>query len=450
MVQSETTVGTRAPVGHRRKQSDATGPQNHEVAATISAPQTTVGRRRKPESIVSEVPTADVVQTSPSVGRRRKPETDATFYAEIETPSVEAVESIAARPARPVGSRRKPDSDSAAQVVLSPVARSQDKPREAAAPAARATAAATPAAATLATQPKDAKSRPTTAPSKVAAEYHLRNRGETSKASPFIKRRLVPAAGFSALVLASVAAFVDVSSLPDTGQYKDVITAAALSSVTGSTTSRDVERAPVVDSASARAEVEGTLFITKATKVRADATGDAAVLADLEKGQTVRVTGVTEGDWTQIIHKDLPRWVDSDTVSEDKPALLAHEGEISTAVCARGSSIEARLQPDTIRVYRAVCERFPEIRQYWGQANRGTHSTGHSLDIMVSGARGHEVADFLQNRQAELGIKYLIYEQKIWNIEQSSAGWRGMADRGGITANHYDHVHVTTYGSAAK
>jgi hypothetical protein len=38
-------------------------------------------------------------------------------------------------------------------------------------------------------------------------------------------------------------------------------------------------------------------------------------------------------------------------------------------------------------------------------------------------------------------VKYIIWRQRIWY--PSSGTWRGMADRGSATANHYDHVHVS-------
>ena len=46
---------------------------------------------------------------------------------------------------------------------------------------------------------------------------------------------------------------------------------------------------------------------------------------------------------------------------------------------------------------------------------------------------------------AELGVNYIIYSQQIWSVDRGGEGWRGMSDRGSTTANHYDHVHVTTY-----
>jgi hypothetical protein len=46
---------------------------------------------------------------------------------------------------------------------------------------------------------------------------------------------------------------------------------------------------------------------------------------------------------------------------------------------------------------------------------------------------------------AELGVSYVIYPQQIWSVERSGEGWRPMASRGSITANHYDHVHVSVF-----
>ena len=53
--------------------------------------------------------------------------------------------------------------------------------------------------------------------------------------------------------------------------------------------------------------------------------------------------------------------------------------------------------------------------------------------------------DFVRANYAELGVSYIIYSQQIWSVDRAGEGWRGMSDRGSTTANHYDHVHVTTY-----
>ena len=130
--------------------------------------------------------------------------------------------------------------------------------------------------------------------------------------------------------------------------------------------------------------------------------------------------------------------------------LEAHLARRGTAPCSRGSGVEKGLQPDTIKVYRAVCAKFPQISSYGGRAARANtsgHPTGRALDIMTSDkALGDEIAQFVIDNREKLGMTQVIWRQRIW---EPGSGWRGMSDRGGATANHFDHVHVTTSGDAA-
>lgn len=67
------------------------------------------------------------------------------------------------------------------------------------------------------------------------------------------------------------------------------------------------------------------------------------------------------------------------------------------------------------------------------------HPTGHAVDFMASGERGDRIAQCALANQAALGISYVIWKQRI----NYGNGWEPMADRGSITENHYDHVHVS-------
>lgn len=81
------------------------------------------------------------------------------------------------------------------------------------------------------------------------------------------------------------------------------------------------------------------------------------------------------------------------------------------------------------------------------------HCCGLAIDFMCSSAggvrtdSGRPIAEWVMNNRASLGLKYVIWGQKIWNPSRDSVGpwtgWRGMEDRGSITANHWDHVHVS-------
>ena len=76
------------------------------------------------------------------------------------------------------------------------------------------------------------------------------------------------------------------------------------------------------------------------------------------------------------------------------------------------------------------------------------HPSGRALDAMISGAAGWEVARFVRANARQLGVSQVIYAQKIWTVQRGSEGWRSLSDRGSASANHYDHVHVTVYGSS--
>ena len=77
------------------------------------------------------------------------------------------------------------------------------------------------------------------------------------------------------------------------------------------------------------------------------------------------------------------------------------------------------------------------------------HKTGMSVDFMVpvGSAQGDQLAEYLTKNMNELGVYYIIWKQRFYmpqyNIYGPANTWNLMPDRGGVTANHYDHVHVS-------
>ena len=77
------------------------------------------------------------------------------------------------------------------------------------------------------------------------------------------------------------------------------------------------------------------------------------------------------------------------------------------------------------------------------------HNTGMSVDFMVpvGSAQGDQLAEYLTKNMNELGVYYIIWKQRYYmpqyNIYGPANTWNLMPDRGGVTANHYDHVHVS-------
>ncbi|QZY30292.1 hypothetical protein [Nocardioides coralli] len=162
----------------------------------------------------------------------------------------------------------------------------------------------------------------------------------------------------------------------------------------------------------------------------------------VEEGKKVLATGREAAGRVELAVDGESRWVTAGYLTDAKPEPEPEELAVGGA-CTNGSSVSG--QPNVLSVHEAVCANFPEITSYGTYRGDGEHAQGIAIDIMVSGSRGWEVAEFVRANYQELGVSYVIYAQKIWSVDRASEGWRYMEDRGSVTANHYDHVHVTTY-----
>ncbi|EEQ30456.1 hypothetical protein McanCB56680_003836 [Microsporum canis] len=90
--------------------------------------------------------------------------------------------------------------------------------------------------------------------------------------------------------------------------------------------------------------------------------------------------------------------------------------------------------------------------------SKSDHCCGLATDMMCTTKAGKRDRDFFGRLMAEwvmynrkaLNLKYVIWGQRIWNPSIDSECpwtlWRPMEDRGSITQNHWDHVHVSYNG----
>jgi hypothetical protein len=65
-----------------------------------------------------------------------------------------------------------------------------------------------------------------------------------------------------------------------------------------------------------------------------------------------------------------------------------------------------------------------------GRAGTSDHPGGLALDLMVDREPGGDLASYAVRNMKRLGIKYMIYRQRI----NYGSGWERMEDRGGTTA----------------
>lgn len=275
-----------------------------------------------------------------------------------------------------------------------------------------------------------------------------------------VLRTVLPGVGAAALAVSTVAVVTASDRTDDAppaaaASVGRPLADGARSDVTSATPAPPVSRSadtrpPLTESRTV--QVRGKRFVVTALDVRIGPFKDAAVVGEVTKGKTVAVTGRREGRYAEVVYQGARRWVRTDYLSTSKPKPKPKPEPkpkvepIGTAPCPTGSDVEQGLQQNTIDVHRAVCARYPQIQVYGGIRGDGMHSQGRALDIMVSSDLGTDIAEWLRDHAAELGVTELIWRQRIWTTERAGEGWRSMEDRGSPTANHMDHVHVTTGG----
>lgn len=114
--------------------------------------------------------------------------------------------------------------------------------------------------------------------------------------------------------------------------------------------------------------------------------------------------------------------------------------------CGIATSALGAVKPHVRAAAQFLGCRFGEPTMYGvaGRAAASDHPLGRAVDFMVDRATGDPFAACALNNRAALGIDYVIWRQRI----NFGSGWQMMEDRGGVTANHLDHVHVS-FGPAA-
>ncbi len=185
------------------------------------------------------------------------------------------------------------------------------------------------------------------------------------------------------------------------------------------------------------------LYTTAELNLRKGPSKDAELLGRVDAATKVVATSIIEGKYRKVTVGKQEGWVLAANLADETEDLA--QG-ITMAKCSRGTAVENKLRPDTIKIYRSVCALFPGVNSYggWRAGGREFHKNGRALDIMLTpkkeSALGWRIAKYLVANAKAFNIDHIIFEQKIWT--PGNPHWRGMADRGSVTQNHFDHVHV--------
>ena len=120
---------------------------------------------------------------------------------------------------------------------------------------------------------------------------------------------------------------------------------------------------------------------------------------------------------------------------------------------AVAKSENAGLQPQTAAFKEEIANLFG-ITSFSGYrpGDSGDHGKGLAIYFMVpeSSELGDKIAEYAIQNMASRGISYIIWKQRFYAPFDSKYGpantWNPMPDRGSVTENHYDHVHVSMNG----
>ena len=226
--------------------------------------------------------------------------------------------------------------------------------------------------------------------------------------------------------------------------------------------------APVVEETTTVAEptttVEETTTVAEPTTTVEETTTAAEPTTTVEETTTAAEPTTTVEETTTTVEETTTTEATTEAVTEAQSAPATYQAEPSQgasatytapaapdyASIAASKSENAGLQPQTAAFKEEVANLFG-ITSFSGYrpGDSGDHGKGLAIDFMVpvSSALGDQIADYAIQNMASRGISYIIWKQRFYAPFDSKYGpaytWNPMPDRGSVTENHYDHVHVS-------
>jgi len=210
--------------------------------------------------------------------------------------------------------------------------------------------------------------------------------------------------------------------------------------------------------------VEETTTVAEPTTTVEETTTVAEPTTTVEETTTAAEPTTTVEEPTTTVEETTTTEATTEAVTEAQSAPATYQAEPSQgasatytapaapdyATIAATKSENAGLQPQTAAFKEEVANLFG-ITSFSGYrpGDPGDHGKGLAIDFMVpvSSALGDQIADYAIQNMASRGINYIIWKQRFYAPYDSKYGpaytWNPMPDRGSVTENHYDHVHVS-------
>ena len=215
---------------------------------------------------------------------------------------------------------------------------------------------------------------------------------------------------------------------------------------TAETSSAVVESAPQATTSAEKEETQASsqaVSTVEATTTPAEETASETTATSSEETKEV----ASSNEATTAVSTYQPEEKKTVSTTYAAPAAPDYAG------LAVAKSENAGLQPQTAAFKEEIANLFG-ITSFSGYrpGDSGDHGKGLAIDFMVpeSSELGDKIAEYAIQNMASRGISYIIWKQRFYAPLDSKYGpantWNPMPDRGSVTENHYDHVHVSMNG----
>lgn len=149
---------------------------------------------------------------------------------------------------------------------------------------------------------------------------------------------------------------------------------------------------------------------------------------------------------TQVAPQLDQEQVNQDVTNIESPTYTAP----AVATQTSNNAANEGLRPQTAALKEEIAAKYgiTEFSLY-RPGDSGDHGKGLAADFIVGNNTelGNQVAADVTSNMTGRGISYVIWQQKFYAPFDSIYGpantWNQMPDRGSVTENHYDHVHVS-------
>ena len=215
-----------------------------------------------------------------------------------------------------------------------------------------------------------------------------------------------------------------------------------------------------------KAKAEKEAEAKKAAELKAKQEVEAKVTADAKLKQEAEAKAKAEKEAEANKAAELKAKQEAEAkvkAAKEAEAKKAAEAKQTTTVAGGLPEVTAAeladpamngLTPHTKKMKVALAKKFgiTSFSLFRAGDDDGTghgHNSGMAVDFMVpvNSAQGDQLAEYLTKHMDELGVYYIIWKQRFYMPQQNIYGpantWNIMPNRGGVTANHYDHVHVS-------